>query len=116
MIFDVLDTPLESCSEALLSPNRSGIAEFVGVSSILETRRRVQITYQEAKLNATYSASVVEPATDLCFVLLKHTAPPKIVNIYPQIGFQSIGSKAWSASAKACMFLFLDVPVYSIIL
>ena len=41
LIFDILNTPFESCSEALLSPNKSGIAEFVEVSSILETRRQV---------------------------------------------------------------------------
>lgn len=35
---------------------------------MLETRRRVQIACREASLSATYSASVVELATDLCFV------------------------------------------------
>ncbi len=88
LIFDVLDTLLESCSKALLSPNKSGTAELPDVPSILETRSRVQIACPEARRFSTiYSASVVEPATDLCFVLLKHTSPTEIVNTYPQIDF-----------------------------
>ena len=105
LIFDVLDTPFER-----LSLNKSGTAELSDVLSILETRRRVHIACREARLDAIYSASVVEPATDLYFVLLKHTASAEIVNTYPRIDFQSTGSEVWSASAKACMSPLLDVP------
>ena len=75
LIFDVFKTLFESDREALLSPNKSGTANSSGVPSIIDTARRVQITCREARLYAIYSASVVDPATDLCFVLLKHTAP-----------------------------------------
>lgn len=87
LIFDVLETLFESCNKALLSPNRSGTTEFSGVPSILETSRQVQIAYREIKLSAIYLASVVEPATNLCSVLLKQTALPGIVNTYPRIDF-----------------------------
>ena len=43
LIFDVLDTLFKSCSEALLSLNKSGTAKFVEVPSILETKWQVQI-------------------------------------------------------------------------
>lgn len=106
LIFDALETPFESCNKALLSPNGSGTADSSGAPSILETRRRVQIACREAKLSAIYSASVVEPATDLCFVLLRQTAPPRIVNTYPRTDFRSTGSEAWFASPKACISSF----------
>lgn len=48
---------------------------------MLETKGRVQIACREDKLSAIHSASVVEPATDLCFVQLKQTAPPKVANM-----------------------------------
>lgn len=116
LIFNILDTLLANCKEALLSLNRREIAEFVGVPLILEMRCQVQIAYQKAKLNTIYSVSVIELATNLCFVLLKYTTPLKIVNTYPQIDFQLIGSNAWSVFAKACISSFLDIPTYSIIL
>lgn len=93
LIFDILETPFKSCNKVLLSPNKSGTTEFSGVPLIIETSRQVQITCQEAKLSAIYLASVVEPATNLYFVLLKQIALRRIVNMYLQIDFGSTRSK-----------------------
>ncbi len=94
LIFDVFETPFESYREALLSPNKSGTANSSGVPSILDITLQVQIAFREARLNAIYSASVEETATDLCFVLLKNIAPLIIVNTNPRIDFLSVGSDA----------------------
>lgn len=77
----------------MLSPNRSGIAEFVGLPSILETRRQVEIAFWEAKLYTIYSDSVVKLSTNLYFVLIKYTASLEIVNTESQIDFWLISSE-----------------------
>ncbi len=78
LIFGVFETPFESCREALFNPNKSGTANSSGVPSILDT------TCREVILNAIYSAIVVDPTTDLFFVLFKHTAP---ANTIPELIF-----------------------------
>lgn len=77
---------------------------------ILETKWQVWITYQEVRLNAIYSASVIQLGTNLYFVLLKHTTSLKIWNIYLQIDFQYIKFEAQFLSAKIYRFLFFDIP------
>ena len=116
LIFDVFETPFESCKVALLSTNKSGTANSSGVPSILDTRLWDQIACRKAILNAMYLASVVDPATDLYFVLLKHTTSPIMVNTNPRIDFRSVGSDAWSASENTCISSFFDVPAWPIML
>lgn len=111
LIFDILDIPLKGCTETLLSPNKISIAKLVEVFLILATRRWVQLACQEAKFNVIYSVSVIELAIELFFVLWKHIVSLEMVNIYPQIDFQSIGSEVWFISAKAFIFSFLEIPV-----
>ena len=47
-----------------------------------------------------YSASAVERATQLCFLLLQLTGPPPILNRYPDVDLRSSISPAQSASEK----------------
>ena len=48
-----------------------------------------------------YSASAVERATVLCFLLRHDTGPPAMQNMYPDVDFLSPVSPAQSASEKA---------------
>lgn len=82
LIFDILDTSLESCSKVLLLPNKSKTAKLLDMFLILKTRRPVQIACQKARFNVIYLTLVIEPAIDLCFVLLKYTISLEIINTY----------------------------------
>ena len=54
----------------------------------------IQMASCAALASAMYSASAVDKATLVCFLLRQLTAPPPIVNRYPDVDFRSFTSPA----------------------